>query len=196
MIAEAVGFLRDRLNHVIPRAEPGEPGEDVFVYVGTGKEDAVTFKGDSVSVMLIRIEEDNVLRPPDLYARISADGVRTRVEPEIRINLYVLFVARFADDYSRSLYYLSRLIGYFQGHRLFNPDNSPELKAGISQLVLELVTPSFSEQNEIWGSLRVAYQPCALYRVKLFLFGDTQGQALADVKRIVQSVAQVPPAPS
>ena len=195
MIADAVGFLRDRLNKVIPRAQPGEPVEDVFVYVGTAKEDSVTFKADSVSVLLIRIEEDNVLRSPDLYARISSDGVRQRVDPEIRINLYVLFVARFADDYSRSLYYLSRLIAYFQGHRLFNPENSPELKAGIAQLVLELVTPSFSEQNEIWGSLRVAYQPCALYRMKMIVFSDADAQPLTGVKEIVQTVAQVPPRP-
>src|SRR5215471_9092128 len=124
MIADAVGFLKDRLNRVIPRVNAPEPVEDVFVYVGTAKEDAVTFKADSISVLLIRIEEDTVLRPPDLYGRASATGVRERVEPQIRINLHVLFVARFAEDYSLSLYYLSRLIGYLQGNRLFNPDNS------------------------------------------------------------------------
>lgn len=194
MIADAVGFLRDRLNKAIPRDPSGGPAEEVFVYVGTAKEDSVTFKADSVSVLLIRLEEETTLRPPDLYARVSAEGVRQKVAPEIRTNLYVLFVARFAEDYSRSLYYLSRVIQYFQSHRVFDQDNSPDLKQGISQMILELVTPSFSEQNEIWGALRVAYQPCALYRVKMIVFSDEAGQPLTQVKQLVQTVAQMPSA--
>ena len=192
MIGEVIKFLRERLNKALPRDADGA-AEDLFVYVGTDRDDAVSFKSGAVSVLLIRIEEDNALRPPDLYARISADGARQRVEPEIRLNLYVLFVARFPDDYSRSLHHLSGVIRYFQNHRIFNQENSPELKDEISYLVLELLTPTFSEQNEIWGALRAAYQPSALYKVKMVVFQDADAKAATQTKEIIQTVAQARP---
>lgn len=192
MIGEVIKFLRDRLNKALPRDSDGA-AEDLFVYVGTDRDDAVSFKSGAVSVLLIRIEGDNALRPPDLYARTSADGARQKVEPEIRLNLYVLFVARFPDDYSRSLHHLSGVIRYFQNHRIFNQENSPELKDDISYLVLELLTPSFSEQNEIWGALRAAYQPSALYKVKMVVFQDADAKAATETREIIQTIAQARP---
>jgi hypothetical protein len=192
MIGEVIKFLRDRLNKALPRDSDGA-AEDLFVYVGTDRDDAVSFKSGAVSVLLIRIEGDNALRPPDLYARTSADGARQKVEPEIRLNLYVLFVARFPDDYSRSLHHLSGVIRYFQNHRIFNQENSPELKDDISYLVLELLTPSFSEQNEIWGALRAAYQPSALYKVKMVVFQDADAKAATETRELIQTIAQARP---
>lgn len=190
MIADVLKFLRERLNKALPRDSDGA-AEDLFVYVGADKDDAVSFKSGAVSVLLVRIEEENALRPPDLYARPAADGSRQRVEPEIRLNLYVLFVARFPDDYSRSLHHLSGVIRYFQNHRVFNHENSPELAESVSQLVLELVTPSFAEQNELWGTLRSAYQPSAMYKVRMVVFQDEDARPLTEVKELLQNVAQV-----
>jgi len=192
MIGEVIKFLRDRLNKALPRDSDGA-AEDLFVYVGADKDDAVSFKAGAVSVLLVRIEEDNALRPPDLYARVSADGVRLKVEPEIRLNLYVLFVARFPDDYYRSLHHLSGVIRYFQNHRVFNQENSPELKEDISHLVVELLTPTFSEQNELWGTLRAAYQPSALYKIKMVVFQDADARAATETKEIIQTLAQARP---
>jgi Pvc16 N-terminal domain len=190
MIGEVVKFLRERLNKALPRDSDGA-AEDLFVYVGADKDDAVSFKAGAISLLLIRIEEESVLRPADRYARVSAEGARQKVEPEIRLNLYLLFVARFPDDYGRALQHLSGIIRYFQNHRVFNAANSPELKEDIAQLVVELLTPSFSEQNEIWGSLRSAYQPSALYKVKMVVFQDEDAQPLTEVKELLQTVAQV-----
>jgi hypothetical protein len=191
LIGEVIKFLRERLNKALPRDSDGA-AEELFAYVDAEREDAVSFKLGSVSMLLIRIEEDHALRPPDLYARTSPDGARLKVEPEIRLNLYVLFVVRF-KDYDRSLRHLSDLVGYFQNHRVFNHGNSPELKDEIAQLVVELITPSFSEQNEIWGALRAAYQPSALYKVKLVVFQDAEGRALAQTAELLQTLAQTPP---
>jgi hypothetical protein len=192
MIAEVLEFLRARLNKALPRDTTEGAVEDLFVYVGTDKVDSMSFKPNAVSIVFLRIEEDTLLRSPDIYARV-ADGVRQKVEPEIRLNLSVLLVARFPEDYSRSLHHLSRIIRYFQNHRVFNPASSPDLPDGIPQLVLELITPTFGEQNEIWGALRSAYQPSVMYRVKLIVFRDEQGQSVPDVKRVIPSVAQDAP---
>src|SRR5271165_6839813 len=96
------------------------------------------------------IEEETTLREPDLYSRVSPNGIRESVQPIIRINLYVLFVAQFTK-YEESLKYLSRIVQHFQNHRVFNQQNAPELSQRIDRLVLELITLPFSEQNEIWG---------------------------------------------
>lgn len=192
MIASVFKFLRDRLNKTVTRDSTGGPVEDLFVYVGTDKEDAVSFRSDAVSMLLIRIEEDATLRPPDLYARTAPDGSNLRTEPEIRMNLYILFVARFPDDYNRSLHYLSRVVRYFQNHRVFNHENSSDLDEDLSQLILELVTPTFSEQNEIWGALRASYLPSALYKLKLIVFRDQQASSRAATKDLIRTVSQVP----
>ena len=192
MIADVLRFLRNRLNKAVPRDSSGGPVEDLFAYVGTDKDDSVSFKSDAMSMLLIRIEEDATLRPPDLYARVSSDGTSQKMEPEIRMNLYILFVARFPDDYSRSLHYLSRVIRYFQNHRVFNLENSPDLGEDLCQLIMELVTPSFSEQNEIWGALRAAYLPSALYKLKLIVFQDQDARSLTAAKELIHTVSQVP----
>ncbi len=193
MIADVIKFLRDRLNKTLPRDSSEGAAEDLFVYVGTNRDDSASFKSDAVSILLVRIEEDTTLRQPDPYARIFAKGVHQKVAPEIRLNLWVLFVARFPDDYTQALQHLSDVIRYFQNHRVFNQENSPDLKEEVSQLMLELVTPSFTEQNEIWGALRSAYQPSALYKVNMIVFRDEEGRSLTDVKELVQTVVQAPP---
>jgi hypothetical protein len=192
MIADVIKFLRDRLNKTLPRDSSEGAAEDLFVYVGTNKDDSVSFKSAAVSLLLARIEEDTALRQPDPYARSSANGVHEKVAAEIRMNLWVLFVSRFPDDYARALQHLSDVIRYFQNHRVFNQENSPDLKEEVSQLVLELVTPSFSEQNEIWGALRAAYQPSALYKVKMIVFRDEDGVPLTRIEELIQTTEQVP----
>jgi len=194
MIADALGFLRNRLNTVLPRDASGGSAEDLFVYVGTSKEDSVSFTSNAVSILLVRLEEETALRSPDRYAQVSADGIRKKVEPEIRMNVFILFVARFPDDYSVALQQLSRVVRYFQNHRVFTRENSPELNEKIPQLVLELITPSFSEQNEIWGALRVSYQPSALYKVRMVVFPDEDGLPSTVTKELLQTVAHKPSA--
>ena len=191
MIDLVLGFLQTRLGQALPRGPHGEPQEKLFVYAGSDKNDATSFRSDAISALLIRIEEEATLRPPDRYARTAGDGVRQRVEPEIRMNLWVLFVARF-PEYGEGLRHLSRVVAYFQNHRVFNQENSPELDDELQQVIVELVTPTFSEQNEIWGSLRAAYLPSVLYRVKLVVFRDPDARSLIATQELIQSVSQAP----
>jgi hypothetical protein len=192
MIADVIKFLRKRLNKALPRDSSEGAAEDLFVYVGTNKDDSVSFKSDAVSILLVRIEEETALRQAVPYASISADGKHQKVAPEIRMNLWVLFVARFPDDYSLSLQHISDVISYFQNHRVFNQENSTDLKEGVSKLVLELVTPTFAEQNEIWGALRSAYQPSSLYKISMIIFRDEDAKVLPAVKEQTQTVTQIP----
>jgi hypothetical protein len=172
MIKDVLVFLKDRLNSYLNSGRnPAEVKEDLVVFLDGEKMDPLTFKLGAVSILLINLQEETALRAPDLYQRLGPDGTRQKVQPDIRLNLYVLLVARF-KQYEESLHQLSLIIRYFQNHRLFDQHNAPELSENIEQLVVELITLPFSEQNEVWSALRVAYNPSVLYKVKMVIFKD------------------------
>lgn len=176
MIGEVLTLLRGRLNGYISAREgvvPGEPNPDKVLLLDGEKMDPIEFPLGAVTALLINIEQDKSQAPPDPYYRTLPDGKSERVSPEIRMNLYVLFVARF-KQYEQGLSYLSLVIQYFQNHRLLNHDNSPELSDRIQKLALELVTLPFSEQNEVWNALRTTYHPSVLYRVRMVVFEDAE----------------------
>ena len=130
---------------------PDEVGKDLFVYVNTQKDDAVTFDPDVVSMSLVRIEEEKNLGQGDPYIRKTASGNPLKVAPAIRMNLWVLFIARFPNHYAQAWHHLSDVVSYFQKNRTFDQENTPGMDIGVPKLIIELFTPSFSEQNEIWG---------------------------------------------
>lgn len=172
MISDALVFLKDQLNDYLKSGQsPDDSQEDKVVFLDGQKMDPLTFKLGAVTVLLINIEEENTLRTSNQYQRLAPNGARQSVQPEIRLNLYVLFVARFSQ-YEDSLLYLSRIIQHFQKNRVLNHTNAPKLSDNIDQLILELTTLPFSEQNEVWNALRVTYHPSVLYRVKMVVFRD------------------------
>ncbi|MFT7265148.1 MAG: hypothetical protein ACI9A2_003232 [Halioglobus sp.] len=194
MIAKVLEFLRNNLNRAMAQNSPDEVGKDLFVYVNTQKDDSVNFDPDVISMSLVRIEEEKTLRQGDPYIRKTASGNPLKVAPAIRMNLWVLFVARFPNDYAQALQQLSNIVSYFQNHRTFNQENSPNIDTdiGVPQLIMELFTPSFLEQNEIWGSLRSAYQPSVLYKVGMVVFQDEDGQPIPIVDEVAQTTTQKP----
>lgn len=181
MISEVLVFLKNRLNtHLKSGWSPDESQEDPVTFLDGQNMEPLTFKLGAVSLLLINIEEEATLRRPDRYQRVLPDGTPQKIQPDIRLNLYVLFVARFRQ-YEESLQYLSLIIRYFQQQRLFNHHNAPELSEGVEQLVLELITLPFSGQNEVWNALRETYHPSVLYRVKMIVFEDEAPIAIPQV---------------
>ncbi len=185
MISDVLVFLRKHLDEQL-RLElgvtPDDPSGDKVVFLDGDKIEPITFKLGAVSELLINVEEERLLRQPDLYARRAEDGTGTpqRVQPDIRLILYVLFVARF-KQYESSWEHLSKIIEHFQTQRVFEPATTPDLPAGIEKLVLELVTLNFAEQNEVWNALRTTHHPSILYRVKLIALRDRKPQGLPQV---------------
>jgi hypothetical protein len=178
MLREALLFLKNQLNTYLGAGRnPDESHEDLVVFIDGEKMEPLSFQLKAVSVLLINIEEEKTLRPPDLYRHSYADGTQRQVQPEIRLNLYVLFVARF-PEYETGLHYLSLILRYFQNHRLFKHSDTPELNQEIDQLLVELVTLPLAEQNEVWNSLRIAYHPSLLYRIKIVVFRDEDAKEM------------------
>lgn len=184
MIHEVFGLLKDQLNAYlqvksgVPSGVPVDSKVD-FIESTEGS----VFPASKISMLLVNIEEETALRPPDLYAAISADGIRRKVQPEIRLDLYILFVAGFTKaTYQEGLKNLSLVIQYFQNHRVLDHHNTPGLSDSIEQLILELVTLPLSQQNEVWNALRTAYHPSVMYRVKMVVFRDDEATTAPEVR--------------
>lgn len=174
MIADVLNFLRKHLDERL-RIDRGGSQDDArgerVVFVDGDKMDPISFQLDAVSLVLINVEEERILRSADLRVRQNEDGTRQRVQPDIRLMLYVLFVARF-KKYDMAWEHLSAILEHLQSTPVFDPTGAPELPAGVEKLIIELVTLGFAEQNEVWGALRTTSHPSLLYRVKLLAYRD------------------------
>jgi hypothetical protein len=190
MIGEALTFLKTQLNGSM-RLSLGHDGAqpDPVDFVDGEKMEPLTFRAGGVSLLLLNLEEEHTLRPPDLYRRTAPSGSQESVQPEIRLNLFVLFVARY-PKYVDALNALSLVISFFQRRRLFTREDAPELGETIERLVVELVTLPFAQQNEVWNALRVSYHPSVLYRVKMVVFRDQEALPGPEVGETIITVAQ------
>lgn len=175
MIGEVLTLLKNRLNsHLQTLAMPSQDGisEDKVAFPETdAKSDAVSFRTGAVTVLLYRVEQEAALRQADPFSRTHANGSTQRVQPDLALNLHVLFVARF-KDYALGLHYLSQVIGFFQTNSTLDRRHAPGLPEAIGELAIDLVTLSVQQQNEIWGLLRTGYLPSVAYRVRTLTFRD------------------------
>ena len=191
MIGEALIFLKHHLNERLTAQAGGAPSEsleDKVVFVDGERMDPITFKLGAITTLLINVEEEKVLRDADPYARVDASGAPLRTQPTLRLNLYVLFVARF-KQYEHGLDYLGRIIQHFQSHKILDHQSAPALDDRIAKLIMELQTLAFSEQNEVWNALRTTYHPSVLYRVKLVAFSDPDAARVPVIRSGVAGVS-------
>lgn len=175
MIADALVFLRDRLNQHFKSfsVDPATgASEDKVVFLdGEQKTDSVTFKTDTVTLLLYRVEKEAALHAGDPYIRVGNDGAAQRVKPDLGMNLYVLFVARF-KDYAQGLHYLSQVIRFFQSNNVFDRQSAPALGNEIAELAMDPVTLTVQQENELWGLFRTFYLPSVAYRIRTIIFLD------------------------
>ncbi len=183
MIDRVLLLLQNRLNALLavrPATTRDVTPQPMVEFVDSDKLDAIDFKKNTVTVLLVNVEQERTLRAPDPFARPGADGTMQRIHPDIRLTLYVLFVVRF-KPYEDGLKHLSNIIHYFQTNPVFDRRNAPELGDDIERLVLELITMPLSQQNELWGSLRTTYLPSVLYKIGGL---DYRDEAVAQVEPV------------
>ena len=175
VIGKVLAFLRRRLDDYL-RAQLGggtDPVADIVVFLDGDKMDPIVFQEGAVTELLVNVEEERQLRAADPYMRVQDDGKPQRKQPDLRLALSILFVARF-KQYDMAWDYLTKAIAYLQHNRLFERATSPDLPAGVDRLAFELVSQTFAEQNDIWNALRTTYLPSALYRARLVIVQDDQ----------------------
>jgi hypothetical protein len=183
VIDQAMLLLRNTLNAHLTLAAPGQDAsaEDAVVFLDGDKTDPISFKIGAVTMLLINVEQEPILRAANPYQRMGSDGTPYRSRPDIRLNLRVLFVARF-KQYEQALARLSQVLSFFQSNPVLDALSAPSLPATIPQLTMELVTQPLNEQNDLWNALRATFQPSLLYRVRMLVFEDQQVEVIGPVK--------------
>jgi len=194
MIDQALVFLKNQLNtwlksEALLVADDTIAEQDAVVFVDGDKMDPLTFTSGAVSVLLVNIQQETTMRRAEPYRRVAPDGAPLRVNREIRLDLSVLFVARF-KQYDAGLKILSGIVQFFQQNPAFDRDSSANLPEGIERLLVEQVSLPFAEQNEVWNALRTTYHPSVLYRVRTLIFADRLPAPAPAVAKVLAKLEQ------
>lgn len=174
MIDVALNFLAAELNaYLVARGARKATDEIGKVEVGRLVDDAGKWaiQDDHVGAALIHIDEERVMRA-QLPETVVSAGKHVVLEPKLKLNLHVLFAAKF-QKYDEGLRSLSLVLTYFQSHPVFTPDTHPGLDQRIERLAVELQSLSYEQLNQIWAFLGAKHLPSALYKVRMVALQDT-----------------------
>ncbi|MBR9997748.1 MAG: DUF4255 domain-containing protein [Cyclobacteriaceae bacterium] len=177
MISKSLIFIEDQVNLYFQGLLG--PSTQKYAVLGNiariidGNENNEDEDSSGVIISLVNIEEDRISKNPDgIYRQV--DKV-IKSNPEILVNLYVLFSAN-TSDYITALNRISSVIQCFQSNNFFTSDSFPSLVKEIEKLHLELYTMNFEQINHLWSTLGGKYLPSVLYKVKLVTIADHANQ--------------------
>lgn len=178
MINIALDFIKDELETYLDMVNSTISPDEGFIVLSN----VATQTGDwaipenKLGMSLINIEEEKVFKDQRYTYRNEAGDIE-QYNPEIKLNLYVLFCANFinaAEDlnYKEGLKQLSNVIAFFQGKNVFTPDNSPGMDPTLRKLIVELYSYTFEQQYNFWSILGAKYLPSVLYKVRLVSYQE------------------------
>lgn len=179
MINTALDFLTKEINNFL-ELKNGVIGEKVYLTNVSKQDGSWAIPDNALGVSLINIEEERVFKE-QRTAYVNEAGNTETMNPEIKLNLYVLISAHFTDNdgttqkYKEGLKQLSYVISLFQGKNVYTNENSPllySLDPNIKKLVVELYSYSFEQQYNFWSVIGAKYLPSVLYRVRLLRFQE------------------------
>lgn len=194
MVKRVLVFLRNLVNEHLQNSRgwsADRSTEERVVFPDLDKTEHLAFRAGVVTMLLVNLEEDPIPRPADAYRRTLPDGTAQQVLPPIHLNAYVMFVANHSD-YQDSLGAISQILQFFLQHRVLDLQSTPGLTGISEKLTLELTTLPFAELNHLWGNLRSSYRPSLLYKVRMIIFHDEEGEDLPLGNEPKSSVAVVP----
>jgi hypothetical protein len=176
MIHLAADFLTREFNAWLAQSSGGDELGSVLTRIATdaGK---WAIPNDKIGVALVNVEEERALKSQLPQASYVA-GRQVLVEPEIKLNLHLLFAAHF-NQYDVALRQLSCVLTFFQGHPVFTRERYPGLDRRIQKLGVDLIGLGFEQLNQLWAFVGAKQLPSAVYRVRLVALQD---DAPADVR--------------
>lgn len=179
MIIHALHVLRQELNVFLNSF--GQENNDE-VHLGNIAQLDIPDQGpannlrNKIVISLVNLREEKSLKNGP-FSRRNDTTLRTEYfNPPVYLNLYLLITAS-QSSYNNALIYLSRIVAFFQAKNVFTNENSATINAGADvpatelmdefKLILELYSPSFEEQNHIWGTLGGKQLPAVMYIARL-----------------------------
>ena len=172
MLDSALTFFQEQLNNYI-KVKTGGQTEAAVSFAEVQPPKDLSLQSNAVTQLLIGLEEERIFRSGASYAHTLSNGTKMAANPNLCLNLHVLFISNFTD-YVESLRILSLVLKFFRSYRIFERQRFPSLGNDIDKLTTELVNLSFMEQGELWRSLEMPCSPSALYKVRMIAFKDTE----------------------
>ena len=169
---------------------------DAQVKLPSGKKTVVLYKPNSVkgevdipdntiALSLLNIEQELSIREATIKKEVI-DGRVYKQEPAVYINLQVIFISNFQNDYVTELNYITKVIEFFQQKSSFTPENTKGLKElNIDELKFKLNTLALDEQHNIWNMLGTTYMPSVVYKISMLTIQEDKKLTNAS---IVQNV--------
>ncbi len=175
MLDSAVKFLADEVNLYLKR----QTASDLIKVVpkGLAADDGKWAVDEgSIGLALVNVEEERVMRA-QVPERVFLNGNHVVLEPQLKLNLQLVFAARHST-YGHALRYLSYVLKFFQAHPSFTPDEFPALDRDIEKLNVELVSYGPEQLNQLWAYIGTKYLPSAVYRVRMVVLQDTEPRGI------------------
>jgi hypothetical protein len=164
MIDIALKFLADELNAYL-LAETASDLVKIEVSKLVDESGKYAFGTNKIAASIINIEEDCIFKSQTPDHKL-VNGQHLVMEPELKVNLYIIFAANFTV-YDQALKYISFILTYFQSHRFFTPDRHPTLDPRIEKLVPELQSLNYEQINQIWAFVGGKQLPAIIYKVRM-----------------------------
>jgi hypothetical protein len=169
MIDVALKFLTDELGTYL-HSRIGSSAPDVKLSKVVDETGKYAFGEETVALTVINIEEDRTFKS-QLPEYTLKDGQHVVTEPDLKINLHVLFSANF-KQYYEALKCISYLLTFFQSHPSFTADAFPALDPRIEKLTLELQNLGYDQINQVWTFLGGKHLPSLVYKLRLVIIKD------------------------
>ena len=170
MIYQALEIIKDQVSKYL-EAQIGDANLVVLENIAKLDDPGFNTITDKVVLSLINMEEEATLRNKQT-SYVKNNETIYKNQP-IHLNLYVLFSIN-RTGYDKSLNALATVIEFFQSKKVFNQANTvlnpaiPALAAVTEfKLTVDLYTPTFEQQNYIWGTLGGKSLPSAMFKITL-----------------------------
>lgn len=122
-------------------------------------------KADSIGVYIANIEEERVVKE-HLPEVSTVNGRHVVRPPELRLNLHILFAARF-QNYPTALKHISSILAFFQANPSLTQDAFPALDRRIGRLNFDLMSLSYEQLNQAWAFIGGKHLPSLIYKVRM-----------------------------
>ncbi len=179
MIATAIAGIASQLNQSLRRTF--RVSEDLVVVSNLSEHDGnlVAQVSNKLVLFLVNIEKDSMPYRPSALSHTAVGRAGLQQAP-VHLNLMLMFAATFSGaNYPEALKFISHTIGFFQSRPVFDHQNTPDLDARISKLMLDIENLAISDLSNLWGILGGKYMPSVLYRMRVIAIDAAQlsGQA-------------------
>ncbi len=168
MIGDILNIItREVSEYIDSQNEFVSGGKSVILAKPSGVNGGLSIPDNTIALSLVNIDEESSMRNPVIQKRVEGNKVYSQT-PGISLNLSIIFIANFPNDYASELNYITKIIEFFQQKDTFTAENTSNLKKYkkfVDKLVFKLATTSLSEQNHTWNLLGIKYMPSVMFTV-------------------------------